>query len=57
MSIRQQLERAIEEMNEEQLALLLNFTIYIKHKEKAAVPMVQSQAYQEWLSAENDIYI
>ncbi|OKH53440.1 hypothetical protein NIES2101_11260 [Calothrix sp. HK-06] len=56
MNTRQKLELIIDQLNNEQLSTLLDFAVLLKSKEKATVPMIQSQAYEEWLSSENDIY-
>lgn len=57
MNTRQKLELIIDQLNNEQLLYtLLDFAVLLKSKEKATVPMIQSQAYEEWLSSENDIY-
>lgn len=46
----------MDELNDEQLSTLLDYVVLLKSKEKTIVPMIQSQAYEEWLSSENDIY-
>ncbi|BAZ14333.1 hypothetical protein NIES4071_61760 [Calothrix sp. NIES-4071] len=56
MNTREKLELIIDQLNNEQLSTLLDFAVLLKSKEKTTVPMVQSQAYEEWLSNENDIY-
>ncbi|BDA68798.1 hypothetical protein RIVM261_017890 [Rivularia sp. IAM M-261] len=56
MNTRQKLELIIDQLNDEQLSTLLDFAVLLKSKEKTTVPMIQSQAYEEWLSSENDIY-
>ncbi len=56
MNIRQKLEHVLEHLNDEQLSTLLDFAVFLKSKEKATAPMVESQAYEQWLSSENDIY-
>ncbi|NJL09276.1 MAG: hypothetical protein HC908_00695 [Calothrix sp. SM1_7_51] len=56
MNIRKEVQQAIEQLKDEQLSMVLEFAIFLKSKEKATTPMVESQAYQEWLSTENDIY-
>lgn len=47
MNTRQKLEHIIDELNNEQLSRLLDFAVLLKSKEKATVPMIQSQAYEE----------
>jgi hypothetical protein len=56
MNIRQELLTAIEQLNEEQLLILLNLAFSLKSGKFSVQSMVESEAYQEWLSAENDIY-
>ncbi len=56
MNIRQKLEHVLEHLNDEQLSTLLAFAVFLKSKEKATTPMVESQAYEQWLSTENNIY-
>jgi hypothetical protein len=56
VNIRQKLEHVLENLNNEQLSTLLDFAVFLKSKEKATTPMVESQAYEQWLSTENDIY-
>lgn len=56
MNTRQKLELIMDELNDEQLSILLDSVVLLKSKEKTVVPMIQSQAYKEWLSSENDIY-
>lgn len=56
MNTRQKLELIMDELNDEQLSILLDYVVLLKSKEKTIVPMIQSQAYEEWLSSENDIY-
>lgn len=56
MNIRQELLAAIEQLNEEQLLILLNLAVSMKSGKFLSQSMVESKAYQEWLSAENDIY-
>jgi hypothetical protein len=56
MDIRQELDRIVEQLNDQQLSTLLDFAIFFKSKEKATGTMLESQAYKDWLSVENDIY-
>jgi hypothetical protein len=55
MNIRQELECIIEQLNDEQLSVLLDLAIFLQSGKKPGYP-IESQAYQDWLSAENDIY-
>lgn len=56
MNIRQEVLSLIEQLNEEQLLILLNLALSLKSGKFSVQSMVESEAYQEWLSAENDIY-
>lgn len=62
MNVRQELLTLIEQMPDEQLSVLLNMAIALKEKSNldniSGLKSLQfeSQAYQEWVSAENDIY-
>lgn len=56
MNIRQKLLTIIEQLPDEKLAILLNLALLLKRGQESIQPMVESQAYQDWLSAENDIY-
>lgn len=56
MDIHEKLKRVVEQLNEEELSALLDFGIFLQYKRKSAATMVESQAYRDWLSAENDIY-
>ena len=61
MNIRQQLLDYIEELPEEKLLSLLDFAIMSKSQEnveKIAVNswQISSNAYQDWVSDDNDIY-
>ncbi|NEU75120.1 hypothetical protein PI95_021810 [Hassallia byssoidea VB512170] len=55
MNIRKELERIIEQLNDEQLSVLLDLAISLQSGKKPVYP-IESHAYQDWLSAENDIY-
>jgi hypothetical protein len=55
MNVRQQLMTVIEQLSDEKLSPLLDLAILLKNKEKN-YPLTESQAYQDWVSAENDIY-
>ncbi|MDZ8089890.1 MAG: hypothetical protein RMY16_30715 [Nostoc sp. DedQUE12b] len=56
MNIRQELLSLIEQLNNEQLSALLDLALSFKNGEKSVNPTVESQAYQDWVSPENDIY-
>jgi hypothetical protein len=56
MNIRQKLLTLIEQLPEDKLPILLNLALFLKSGKEPIQPMQASQAYQDWLSAENDIY-
>ncbi|MEG4203848.1 hypothetical protein QUA20_07950 [Microcoleus sp. Pol7_A1] len=56
MNIRQKLLTIIEQFPEDKLATLLNLALFLKSGKEPIQPMLVSQAYQDWLSAKNDIY-
>lgn len=56
MDIHEKLKCVVEQLNQEELSTLLDFALFLQRKRKSAATMVESQAYTEWLSAENDIY-
>ena len=56
MKIRQELESVIQQLNDEQLSVLLNLALSLQSSKKSVCQTIESQAYQDWLSAENDIY-
>lgn len=56
MNIRQELLSAIEHLSDEELSVVLDLAISLKNRKNAAQSIPVSQAYQDWLSAENDIY-
>lgn len=56
MNIRQELLSAIEQLSDEQLSVLLDLALSLKNGKTSVQPIATSQAYQDWLSAENDIY-
>lgn len=56
---RQKLEEIISQFPEHKLKEILNFAIYlksIKNSEERLRMQMNSKAYSEWLSPENDIY-
>jgi len=55
MNTRQKLLHEIRQLTDEQLSALRELAISFK-REKGNSTVVQSQAYQDWLSTENDIY-
>jgi hypothetical protein len=46
----------LEQLNDEQLSALLDLALSFKNGEKSVNSAVESQAYQDWVSPENDIY-
>ncbi|MEH2317586.1 hypothetical protein [Nostoc sp.] len=56
MSIPQELLSVIEQLNHEQLSALLDLALSFKNGEKSVSPTVESQAYQNCVSPDNDIY-
>ena len=56
MNIRQKLLTIIEQLPDDKLAILLNLARFIKRGKESVQPIPISQAYQDWLSVENDIY-
>lgn len=56
MKIRQKLLTIIEQLSEDKLATLLNLAVFLTKGKESVPPLLASQAYQDWLSAENDIY-
>lgn len=56
MNIRQKLLTAIQQVPDEKLPILLNLAKSLQSAKEPIQPMLVSQAYQDWLSAENDIY-
>lgn len=62
MNIRQELLTLIEQLPNEQLSVLMNLAHALKEKNNSddvadLKPLqIESQAYHEWVSAENDVY-
>ena len=56
MNIRQELLTLVEQLPDEQLLVLLNSALSLKSGKIFINPMINSQTYQDWLGAENDIY-
>lgn len=56
MNLREKLLTIIEQLPEDKLATLLNIALFLKSGKEPIQPMLVSQAYQDWLSAKNDIY-
>lgn len=52
----QKLLSVIEQLSDEELSTLLDFAIFLKSRKTSIHPIEQSQAYQNWVSPENDIY-
>ncbi|MEG4810015.1 hypothetical protein QUA82_20030 [Microcoleus sp. F8-D3] len=56
MKIRQKHLTIIDQLPDDKLAILLSLALLLKTGKESVQPMLASQAYQDWLSAENDIY-
>ncbi|MDF5709013.1 MAG: hypothetical protein PUP90_15450 [Nostoc sp. S4] len=56
MSIPQELLSVIEQLNDDQLSVLLDLALSLKSGRKSVNSIVESHAYQNWVSSENDIY-
>ena len=56
MNIRQELVKLIHELSDEQLSALLDLAVALQNGKKSVHPMVESTAYQDWVSPENNIY-
>ena len=56
MNLRQKLLTIIDQLHDKKLARLLNLGLLLKTGKESVQSMLASQAYQAWLSAENDIY-
>lgn len=61
MNIRQELLTAIEQLPDEQLSALLNVALCLRENNSDETFQLntlqfESQAYQGWVSSENDIY-
>lgn len=56
MSIRQQFLSLIEQLSDEQLAVLLPLAESVRDRQVEVFSNESSQAYQDWVGAENDIY-
>jgi hypothetical protein len=54
MSLRQDITALIEQLTDEQIAILL--PLVQSMKDNPGFSIESSQAYQDWLSSENDIY-
>jgi hypothetical protein len=54
MSLRQDITALIEQLTDEQVAILL--PLVQSMKDKPEFSNESSQSYQDWLSSENDIY-
>lgn len=60
METKQKLEEIIKELPEDKLKKVFDFASYLRNIEEAEefLKMQQkSTAYEEWINAENDIYI
>ncbi|NJN56526.1 MAG: hypothetical protein HC879_03040 [Leptolyngbyaceae cyanobacterium SL_5_9] len=56
MDIRQKTLSLIEQLSDDQLAGLLPLLIEARDGQREDLSSETSQAYQEWLSSENDLY-
>ncbi len=56
MNLRQKILRIIEQVPDNKLTTLLKLALFLTRGKESVQPMLASQAYQDWLSAENDIY-
>jgi hypothetical protein len=56
VNIRQEFLNAIAELPDDKLKLLLDITLSWKSLSDFSQQIPISQAYEDWLSAENDIY-
>ena len=56
MNISQKIITIIEQLSEDKLATLLKLAVFLTKGKESVQPLLASQAYQDWLSAKNDIY-
>ena len=56
MTIRQEVLELIERLSDEQLNQLLPLLISTRNSASEALSSESSQAYQQWLSSENNVY-
>jgi len=56
MNISQKIITIIEQLSEDKLATLLKLAVFLTKGKESVPPLLASQAYQDWLSAKNDIY-
>ncbi|MEG4805312.1 hypothetical protein QUB63_31490 [Microcoleus sp. ARI1-B5] len=56
MKIRPKLLTIIDQLPDDKLAILLNLALFLTRGKASVQPMLESQAYQDWLSVDNDIY-
>jgi len=56
MTIRQEVLELIERLSDEQLNQLLPLLISTRNSASEAFSSESSQAYQQWLSSENNVY-
>jgi hypothetical protein len=56
MSLREEVQALIEQMTDQQLAALLPFILQARDETEHVFSSATSEAYQNWISAENDIY-
>ncbi len=55
-NIRQEILNLIGQLSDEQLAVLLPLIISLQENQDSVFSNETSQAYQDWVGAENDIY-
>jgi hypothetical protein len=56
MNLRQDVLHLIEQMSDEQLALLLPLILSVRERDAEVVSSEASTAYQDWVGTDNDIY-
>ncbi|MEG4502061.1 hypothetical protein QUA81_01645 [Microcoleus sp. F6_B4] len=56
MKLPQKLLTRIDQFPDDKLAIVLSLALLLKTRKESVPPLLASQAYQDWLSAENDIY-
>ena len=56
MKNRQKLLTIIDQLPDDKLAIVLSLALLLETGKESVQPMLASQAYQDWLSAKNDIY-
>lgn len=56
MNVRKEILHTIRQLSDEQLAALLPLALLMRNSQGNDLSSQTSQAYQEWVSTENDIY-